>query len=110
MPCSTVPGCSLNAVGQREEAWKNFKRAIELDPTILPNLHQIQDQLLRQRRGDEVRALWRTALAADPPKHDVWDGYAEFSLFLGREDEYRWARRELLERFGGPPIRTSPSE
>ena len=23
------------------------------------------------------------------------------SLFLGREDEYRWARRELLARFGG---------
>jgi serine/threonine-protein kinase len=30
----------------------------------------------------------------------VSDGYAEFSLYLGREDEYRWACRKLLERFG----------
>jgi serine/threonine-protein kinase len=100
-------GCSLNAVGQRDEAWEYFERAIELDPTILNNCHQIRVQLLRQRRGDEFRTLWRSALAADPPRHDVWDGYAELSLFLGREDEYLWARRELLKRFGGasdPPI------
>ncbi len=94
-------GCSLNAVGQRDEAWENFQRALELDPTILTKVHQIRVQLLRQQRGDEFRTLWRIALAADPAKHDVWDGYAELSLFLGLENEYRWARRELLKRFGG---------
>jgi eukaryotic-like serine/threonine-protein kinase len=94
-------GCSLNAVGQRDEAWENFQRALEFDHTILTKVHQIRVQLLQQQRGDEFRTLWRIALAADPAEHDVWDGYAELSLFLGRADEYRWARRELLKRFGG---------
>jgi eukaryotic-like serine/threonine-protein kinase len=94
-------GSSLYAVGQRHEAWENFQRAIELDPTILTKCHQIRVQLLRQERGDEFRTLWRRALAADPPKPDAWDGYAELSLFLGLEDEYRWACREILKRFGG---------
>jgi serine/threonine-protein kinase len=94
-------GYSLNAIGQREEAWENFRRASELSPTIFVKWHQVRVQLLQQQRGDDARKLWRTALAADPPGHDVWDGYAEFSLFVGREDEYRWARRQLLRRFGG---------
>src|SRR5262249_53996832 len=33
-------------------------------------------------------------------EHDAWYGYAELCLFLGDEDEYRRARRALLERFG----------
>jgi eukaryotic-like serine/threonine-protein kinase len=94
-------GYSLNAVGQRDEAWKDFNQAISLDPHIITEWDTIRGQFLQQGRGDEARALWRTALAGDPPQHAVWDGYAEFSLFLGREDEYRWARRELLKRFGG---------
>ena len=56
--------------------------------------------LLRQGfASEEVRKVWRTALVAAPSKHDAWDGYAEMSLFLRREDEYRWARQELLKRF-----------
>ena len=94
-------GSSLYAVGERIEARENFQRAIELDPTILTKCHEIRVQLLRQQRGDEFRSLWRRALAADPPKPDAWDGYAELSLFLGLEDEYRWACREILKRFGG---------
>ena len=35
----------------------------------------------------------------EPPEHDLWDGYAELSLFLGYEDEYRRVRRQLLDRF-----------
>jgi serine/threonine-protein kinase len=30
----------------------------------------------------------------------VWAGYAELCLFLGQDDEYRRARRDLLARFG----------
>jgi eukaryotic-like serine/threonine-protein kinase len=100
-------GDSLSAVGQREEAWENFKHAIELDPAIIFKSNRTRLQFIRQERGDEVLALWRIALAAGPPEHDFWDGYAELSLFLGRENEYRWARSELLKRFGGasdPPI------
>jgi serine/threonine-protein kinase len=92
---------SLNAVGQREEAWANFQRAIECDPLIFARWYEVRVQLLQQGRGDEARRLWRPALDAGPPTHQHWDGYAEFSLFLGREDEYRWARRQLLQRFAG---------
>ena len=42
----------------------------------------------------------RQELAANPPKHDAWFGYAELCLFLGEEEEYRRARRDLLARFG----------
>ncbi len=93
-------GYSLNAVGQRQEAWTNFWRAIEINPILFAKWDLIRTQLVRQDRGDEARALWRAAFAANPPEHEIWDGYAEFSLYIGRDDEYRWARRELLARFG----------
>src|SRR5262249_40801279 len=32
--------------------------------------------------------------------HEAWFGYAELYLFLGQQDEYRRARRALLDRFG----------
>jgi tetratricopeptide (TPR) repeat protein len=51
--------------------------------------------------AEEVRKLWRISLEAGKQRHEAWDGYAELSLFLKNEDEYRWARRELLYRFGG---------
>src|SRR5262249_57236478 len=38
--------------------------------------------------------------AARPADDKGWSGYAEFCLFLGREDEYRPARRSLLSTFG----------
>jgi tetratricopeptide (TPR) repeat protein len=56
--------------------------------------------LMRLGRLDEARAAWKSALDADPLDHDAWYGYAELCLFLGDEDEYRRARRDLLERFG----------
>jgi tetratricopeptide (TPR) repeat protein len=56
--------------------------------------------LMRLGRSNEARVAWRSALAADPLEHDTWYGYAELCLFLGDEDEYRRARRALLERFG----------
>jgi serine/threonine-protein kinase len=93
-------GYSLNAVGQRDEAWENLERALKLDPAFLAMGHPVRAQLIQQGRGEEARRLWRTALAANLPQHGPWDGYAELSLYLGREDECRWARRQLLERFG----------
>jgi serine/threonine-protein kinase len=94
-------GVSLESVGEREQAVKSLIRGIELDPKYLVNMPQTRMLLLRYgSSAEDVRKLWRKALAADPPKHEAWDGYAELSLFLGQEDEYRWARRELLKRFG----------
>jgi hypothetical protein len=42
----------------------------------------------------------RRPLEADPPGHEAWFGYAELCLFLGHDDDYRQARRDLLRRFG----------
>ena len=55
--------------------------------------------LLRLGRGAEVRAAWKDELAAHPPKHDDWFGYAELCLFLRDEAEYHRARRDLLAQF-----------
>jgi serine/threonine-protein kinase len=54
---------------------------------------------MRLGRLNEARVAWKSALEADPLEHDAWYGYAELCLFLGEEDEYRRARRALLERF-----------
>jgi serine/threonine-protein kinase len=95
-----VLGYTLIAVGQRGEGWKNLKKCVELDPVFFASSTQLRAHLLQQQQSEQLRTLWRKALAASPPQHEAWDGYAELSLFLGREDEYRWARRELLHRFG----------
>ena len=62
-------------------------------------------ELIRQGRLDEARVAWQTALEGNPLDHNDWFGYAELCLFLGREDEYRRARRDLLARFS---ITTNP--
>jgi serine/threonine-protein kinase len=56
--------------------------------------------LMRLGRLREAEVAWKSILKADPLDHAVWHGYAELCLFLGEEDEYRRARRDLLERFG----------
>jgi serine/threonine-protein kinase len=56
--------------------------------------------LMRLGRLKEARVAWKSALEFDPLEHDAWYGYAELCLFLGDENEYRRARRDLLERFG----------
>jgi serine/threonine-protein kinase len=55
---------------------------------------------MRLGRLNEARAAWKSVLKTDPPDHGPWHGYAELCLFLGDKDEYRRARRDLLERFG----------
>ena len=48
-----------------------------------------------KRRGSPGGPLFE----GNPLDHNAWFGYAELCLFLGREDEYRRARRDLLARF-----------
>jgi serine/threonine-protein kinase len=61
----------------------------------------LRGALMKRGRMEEVRAAWAAAVAAEPPEHEAWDGYAELCLFLGNEGEYRRVRRALLARFGG---------
>ena len=75
------------------------ERAIVLDPERADPRRAVPTQLLRQGRLEEARVAWRTALEGNPLDHNAWFGYAELCLFLGREDEYRRARQDLLARF-----------
>jgi eukaryotic-like serine/threonine-protein kinase len=75
------------------------ERAIALDPNRADPRPAVPIGLLRQGRLEEARVAWRTALEGNPLDHNAWFGYAELCLFLGREDEYRRARRDLLARF-----------
>jgi tetratricopeptide (TPR) repeat protein len=71
-----------------------------LDPKRTRSQEPSPSILIRLGRLNAARVVWKSALEADPPEHDVWNGYAELCLFLGQEEEYRRARRALLERFG----------
>jgi serine/threonine-protein kinase len=84
---------------QYDEAVSEFRRAVALDPKDSEARMELRLTLVRQGKGEEVRLAWKSDLEADPPDHAAWDGYAELCLFLGREDEYRSARRSMLTRF-----------
>ncbi|HEV3343222.1 MAG TPA: protein kinase [Pirellulales bacterium] len=75
------------------------ERDIVLDPKLADPRRAIPIELLEQGRLEEARRAWQTVLEANPLDHNVWWGYAELCLFLGREDEYRRARQDLLARF-----------
>jgi eukaryotic-like serine/threonine-protein kinase len=75
------------------------ERAIVLDPKRADPRRVLPTGLLRQGRLEEARVAWQTALRGNPLDHNAWVGYADLCLFLGREDEYRRARRDLLARF-----------
>jgi tetratricopeptide (TPR) repeat protein len=92
---------ALERKGNLDEAVVEFREAARL---VLEKRAQwkrdMRKVLLRLGRGAEARAAWKEELAAHPPAHDDWFGYAELCLFLGDEEEYRRARRELLAQFG----------
>jgi serine/threonine-protein kinase len=60
----------------------------------------VVELLLLLGRDSDARDAWKEMLAANPPRHDTWFGYAELCLFLGDEDGYRRERTALLKRFG----------
>jgi tetratricopeptide (TPR) repeat protein len=76
-----------------------YRETAALDPKRSNSPGPSPVVLMRLGRVDEARVAWKSALEGDPLEHDAWYGYAELCLFLGEEDEYRRARRALLERF-----------
>jgi serine/threonine-protein kinase len=92
---------ALENKGRLDEAIDEFREAARLLPEKRNEWRQRhRGLLLRLGRGAEVRAVWKQDLAARPPGHDDWFGYAELCLFLGDEAEYRSARHDLLAQFG----------
>jgi serine/threonine-protein kinase len=90
---------ALRDKGQADAAYDDYRQVLRIDPTNPDALHGVAGVLAARGRGEEALPGWRTALEGNP-SHDAWYGYAELCLFLGRQDEYRRARRDLLDRFG----------
>jgi serine/threonine-protein kinase len=75
------------------------ERATQLDPKRADPRRGVPTELIRQGQLEEARVAWQTVLDGNPLDHNAWFGYAELCLFLGRKDEYRRARHDLLARF-----------
>jgi serine/threonine-protein kinase len=93
-------GNALRVKGRPGEAYDHYQQVIRLDPKNPEVHHRLAAVLVPQGRGQEAQTGWRKALDADPPEYAAWSGYAELSLFLGRQEDYLRARRALLDRFG----------
>jgi serine/threonine-protein kinase len=90
----------LERTGRDAEALPHHRQVVALKPKDGLAQNQLRALLVRLGRGDEARVDWQRSLEADPPEYLSWDGYAEFCLFVGQEDEYRRARQALLAKFG----------
>jgi eukaryotic-like serine/threonine-protein kinase len=94
-------GFALDRKDCFDEAAAELREAIRLLPEKRAEWRRdLRFALLRRGRAAEARDAWKEDLAARPPKHDDWFGYAELCLFLGDEAEYRRARLGLLAQFG----------
>jgi eukaryotic-like serine/threonine-protein kinase len=82
------------------EALALHRQAVAIDPKYTDGQRELRAFLIRQGRLDDARVAWEKALDESPPRQEVWYGYAELCLFLGREEEYLRARRALLSNFG----------
>ncbi len=97
-------GDSLEATGRRDEAVEQYRKAVAGDPRLEGSQLSLRTLLFKMRKFNEAQETWSRYLAAAAPASQLeWDGYAELSLDLGREADYRWACRELLTRFGNDP-------
>jgi serine/threonine-protein kinase len=92
-------GRALLDSGDAEGAIAAFRQSVALNPNSDAAM-ELMTVLTQTGRLEEARAAWGKRLELDPPGHDAWYGYAELCLFLGREEDYRRARRALLKRFG----------
>ena len=94
-------GNSQAAVGNDAEAVDAYRHSLALDPKLTTVHQSLRAVLGRVGSPEDVRSEWQSAVDAGPADHGAWDGYLEYCLYLGRDDEYRRARRLLLDRFGG---------
>jgi len=93
-------GYWLNVQGRHAEALSKYQQAVALDPNHKAAQGGLRTTLVLMGRAAEARVAWQKALEADPSNSDDWCGYAEFCLFLGREEDYCRTRQALLSRFG----------
>ena len=96
----SILGRALRDAGDLAGAADAFRMAIAL------NAHRgaardLARVLASMGRSEEARVAWQEVLADDPPEFDSWDGYAQLCAYIGDEEAYRGACKDLLDRFGG---------
>jgi serine/threonine-protein kinase len=91
---------TLQDVGRLDQTIEHYRAFHSLDSTNARVANILRAYRVSRGAGEEVRQEWHNSLQANPPDHDPWFGYAELCLFLGQDDEYRRARRDLLRHFG----------
>jgi serine/threonine-protein kinase len=96
----SVLGQCLAHKKQHDKAIEAQRKALALDPKCWEAHLRLRSGLLELGQLEKAHAAWREWLALGARNLQAWDGYAELSLFLRNEAEYRRARKELLERFG----------
>jgi tetratricopeptide (TPR) repeat protein len=93
-------GRCLAAKKKYDEALETQRQAIALDPKCWEAHRELRSIAFELHQLEKAQIAWREWLAQGPRDLEAWDGYAEFSLFLRDEAEYRRTRTELLKRFG----------
>lgn len=93
-------GVALAIQNRHEESIGLYRKAISLDSNSWFAHQKLRDSLQALQRWDDMKTVWRELLNLNPPTLNLWDGYAEFCLYLRDEAEYRRIRTELLDRFG----------
>jgi len=93
-------GISLEKKGRDQEAEKAYREGVRQIPDVKQAHTLLRTFLMQRGRLEDVRQVWEQALELRPSKHDDWYGYAELCAYLGRKEEYRRARGELVARFG----------
>jgi serine/threonine-protein kinase len=105
-PTSSSVRASLVVVlwqlGRDAEAEVHLRHLLALDAKSVGSRPRLRTALIQRGRVDEALFAWKAAIDAYP-QHDMHYGYAEYCLFLGRGEEYRRERRDLLAGFGTLP-------
>jgi tetratricopeptide (TPR) repeat protein/predicted Ser/Thr protein kinase len=98
----SILGRSLEALGSFDEAIDQHRQAMAIEPKNRISRDELRRLLMGLQRTEELQAIWSKEIDETAPIHENWYGYAELCLFLGREEEYLKARRNLLAAFGVP--------
>ncbi len=92
-------GRALEMTGDLEQSSEQYRVAVEQEPTSMDLQCCYRDSLLKLNREDEAFAAWKHLREIDTKRFDQRDGYFEFCLYLGKTEEYRTLRDDLLNRF-----------
>ena len=92
-------GDVLSIAGRDAEAIKSYLAAFALTPRLVAGEERMRAALTRHGRAEDVRATWLAVLNDGRPRRNALDeaaAYAEYCLFIKRDDAYRAVRPTLL--------------